>query len=366
MDRPPPRRFAHVPVMADEVVEVLTAVPAVAGALVVDGTVGGGGHASRLLAARPDLTLLGIDRDPGAVAAARSALAPFGDRAAVVRGRFADLDAVVGGRTDGPVVGVLLDLAHLRVTADHLGLDGVETVAELARVKAVVAQRASRAVVLNAEDEHCVAMAADLGEGVEVIYFSLDAEHPVLLRHLQRGRRGVYLQDTAVVLADGKRHQQLLDVHAMPVSLGGCSRPNGVSRHLQYRRQRQACVAMIHQGVGAPSQADSGFGDPSSLVVIASPRQQSRPKRAPRNRCLQRVACEALTLRAQFVGLGISVEREASAAQQRGSFGGVGVEFEASTHAGSRGLAVDDEVRVAPQARHTRTDRAPTRRRRQP
>ena len=61
-------------------------------------------------------------------------------------------------------------------------------------------------------------------------------------------------------------------------SLGGCSRPNGVSRHLQYRRQRQACVAMIHQRVGAPSQADSGFGDPPSLVVIASPRQQLAPE----------------------------------------------------------------------------------------
>ena len=136
----------------------------------------------------------------------------------------------------------------LNVTADHLGLDGIETVADLARVKAVVAQRASRAVVLNAEDERCVAMAASLADGVEVIYFSLDPDNPVLLRQLQRGARGVYLQDTTVVLADGKRHQALLDVHAMPVSLGGCSRYN-IANALA------AAAALAATGFGRPEIA---------------------------------------------------------------------------------------------------------------
>lgn len=136
----------------------------------------------------------------------------------------------------------------LNVTADHLGLDGIETIGELARVKAVVAQRASGAVVLNAEDERCVAMAASLADDVEVIYFSLDADNPVLLRHLQRGARGVYLQDTTVVLADGKRHKALLDVHAMPVSLGGCSRCN-IANALA------AAAALAAAGFGRPEIA---------------------------------------------------------------------------------------------------------------
>ncbi|MFL6675859.1 MAG: cyanophycin synthetase [Massilia sp.] len=136
----------------------------------------------------------------------------------------------------------------LNVTADHLGLDGIDTVGELARVKAVVAQRASGAVVLNAEDERCVAMAASLADGVEVIYFSLDADNPVLLRQLQRGARGVYLQDTTVVLADGKRHQALLDVHAMPVSLGGRSRYN-IANALA------AAAALAAAGFGRPEIA---------------------------------------------------------------------------------------------------------------
>jgi cyanophycin synthetase len=114
----------------------------------------------------------------------------------------------------------------LNVSSDHLGLDGVETIEDLAKVKAVVAQRASRAVVLNAEDDHCVAMAKDLQENVEVMYFALDADNPVLLRHLERGGRGVYLEDNTVVLATGARHEALVDVRQMPVSLNGCARYN--------------------------------------------------------------------------------------------------------------------------------------------
>jgi len=114
----------------------------------------------------------------------------------------------------------------LNISSDHLGLDGVDTVEELAKVKAVVAQRASRAVVLNAEDDYCVAMAKDLLADVEVLYFALDADNPVLLRHLESGGRGVYLQDNTVVLATGARHEALVDVRQMPVSLNGCARYN--------------------------------------------------------------------------------------------------------------------------------------------
>ncbi|MCC2955506.1 cyanophycin synthetase [Massilia sp. IC2-477] len=114
----------------------------------------------------------------------------------------------------------------LNVSSDHLGLDGVETLDDLAKVKAVVAGRASRAVVLNAEDDYCVAMAESLRDGVEIIYFSLDADNPVLLRHLENGGRAVYLQDHTLVLANGARHEALLDARDMPVSLGGAARFN--------------------------------------------------------------------------------------------------------------------------------------------
>ena len=55
-----------------------------------------------------------------------------------------------------------------------------------------------------------------------------------------------------------------------------------------------------------------------------------RPKRTPRDRRLQRVARETLTLRTQFDGLGISAERETGATQQRCGLGGVGVQTHAA------------------------------------
>lgn len=99
--------FVHRPVMGREVVELLAAVPP---GTVVDATAGAGGHASLVLDARPDLRLLGIDRDPAAVAAARDALGRFGERARVVHGGFEALAEIVDAESEGNIVGVLFDL----------------------------------------------------------------------------------------------------------------------------------------------------------------------------------------------------------------------------------------------------------------
>ncbi|MDB5935335.1 MAG: cphA [Massilia sp.] len=114
----------------------------------------------------------------------------------------------------------------LNVTSDHLGLDGVETLADLARVKGVVARAASKAVVLNADDQHCLAMAKIRRKGAEVLYFSTDADNPALLQHLEAGGRGAYLEDGAVIVADGTRRHALIEAAKMPVSLGGHAKFN--------------------------------------------------------------------------------------------------------------------------------------------
>ncbi|MFL6672831.1 MAG: cyanophycin synthetase [Massilia sp.] len=114
----------------------------------------------------------------------------------------------------------------LNVAADHLGLDGVETIEDLAQVKAVVAMAAARAVVLNAEDALCVAMARRAKPEAEVVFFSMEPDNPVLLKHLEDCGRAAYLQDNAIVIADGTRHQELLRVESMPAAFGGRARFN--------------------------------------------------------------------------------------------------------------------------------------------
>jgi cyanophycin synthetase len=118
-------------------------------------------------------------------------------------------------------VGVVLNVA-----ADHLGLDGVDTIEDLAQVKAVVASAASRAAVLNAEDPLCVAMVRRLKPGAEVVFFSMEPENPVLLKHLEGGGRATYLQDNALVIADSKRRVELVRVESMPIAFGGLARFN--------------------------------------------------------------------------------------------------------------------------------------------
>ena len=105
------RDFTHEPVMVAEVVGAFAPVPA---GLLVDGTVGGGGHAGALLRARPDSVVLGLDRDAEAVAAAGERLSGYGARVKVRRAGFEDLAGVLASAEVAalglPVVGVLFDL----------------------------------------------------------------------------------------------------------------------------------------------------------------------------------------------------------------------------------------------------------------
>jgi len=104
----------HTPVMVGEIVDLLATVPA---GVVVDGTVGDGGHARVVLASVPRLSVIGLDRDPSAVGAATARLARFGRRATVRHARFSSMGTEVARVQEHelvdpcrPVVGVLLDL----------------------------------------------------------------------------------------------------------------------------------------------------------------------------------------------------------------------------------------------------------------
>ncbi|MGD9702077.1 MAG: 16S rRNA (cytosine(1402)-N(4))-methyltransferase RsmH [Acidimicrobiia bacterium] len=101
------RDFHHSPVMGSEIVRLFADVPA---GVIVDATLGGGGHAALLLAARPDCSLLGLDRDPAALTAAGANLAPFGDRVTLRHARFDRLATVMTDLRLPPVSGVLFDL----------------------------------------------------------------------------------------------------------------------------------------------------------------------------------------------------------------------------------------------------------------
>ena len=106
MSAPTAPGWFHEPVMVAEVAEVFAPV---GGGLFVDATLGGGGHAETLLRQHPERQLLGIDRDPEAIAAATERLACFGERVSLRCERFDRLGELVDAASGGPLVGVLFD-----------------------------------------------------------------------------------------------------------------------------------------------------------------------------------------------------------------------------------------------------------------
>jgi 16S rRNA (cytosine1402-N4)-methyltransferase len=97
--------FIHESVLAREVVELLRPEP---GRLLVDCTLGAGGHALRFLEA--GARVIGIDKDPRALAAAQARLARFGEAFRSVRADFRDAKNVLEALGIGPVDGILADL----------------------------------------------------------------------------------------------------------------------------------------------------------------------------------------------------------------------------------------------------------------
>lgn len=101
---------AHIPVMLERVLELLDPVANASGAVVVDATLGLGGHAAALLARHPDLRLIGIDRDPDALARSTARLAAHRDRITLVHGVYDSLPDVLADAGVERVDGVLFDL----------------------------------------------------------------------------------------------------------------------------------------------------------------------------------------------------------------------------------------------------------------
>jgi 16S rRNA (cytosine1402-N4)-methyltransferase len=99
--------FEHRPVMVDEIVDLFRPVPP---GLIVDATVGAGGHARALLDALPRHRLLGLDQDADALVAANVTLSGFEDRVTLRRARFDRLEDMVQEAGGEPVAAVLFDL----------------------------------------------------------------------------------------------------------------------------------------------------------------------------------------------------------------------------------------------------------------
>ena len=124
--------------------------------------------------------------------------------------------------------------ALLNVQDDHIGVDGIASREAMARLKAEVLERASEAIVVDAEDPLCLAMRTHSGARRHILV-ARDAQAPALARHLATGGDGVFVQlrdgVAWIVLATGSASTPLMPLAEIPATMGGllaCNETNAL------------------------------------------------------------------------------------------------------------------------------------------
>lgn len=146
------QRFEHLPVMTREVLELMRPVD---GGLLVDCTVGLGGHAETLLEALHGVRLVGLDRDRQALSQAEARLARFGNRVELHHGNYRDLDALLNALGIQRVQGFLVDLgvSSLQLECAERGFSFMREGPLDMRMEPETSQTAADVVNLYAEAE---------------------------------------------------------------------------------------------------------------------------------------------------------------------------------------------------------------------
>ena len=107
------------------------------------------------------------------------------------------------------------------IQEDHLGLNDINTLEDVARVKSTVVKSVKKDgwAVLNAEDEYCVKVAGELD--CKIAYFSLDENNPVIKKHCKAGGIAAIYENGFVTIKKGDWKIRVEKVTTIPLTLGG-------------------------------------------------------------------------------------------------------------------------------------------------
>jgi len=112
----------------------------------------------------------------------------------------------------------------LNVTADHLGLRGIDTLEQLAVVKRVPIEIAKDAAVLNADDPLCLQM-ADYTDAARLSYVTMNPAHPLVKKHIRAGGQAFVLEEGMnghmIAIYDNDGHTPLVWTHLIPATIEG-------------------------------------------------------------------------------------------------------------------------------------------------
>ncbi|MDJ0751185.1 MAG: cyanophycin synthetase [Woeseiaceae bacterium] len=114
--------------------------------------------------------------------------------------------------------------ACLNVSADHLGLRGIDTLEQLAEVKRVPIEIAKDAAILNADDPLCLQM-ADHTDAKAICYVTMNPSHPLVKKHIQAGGQAFVLEQGMnghmITIYDNESHTPLVWTHLIPATIEG-------------------------------------------------------------------------------------------------------------------------------------------------
>ncbi|MEM8718769.1 MAG: cyanophycin synthetase [Cyanobacteria bacterium P01_G01_bin.39] len=130
----------------------------------------------------------------------------------------------------------------LNVAADHLGLGGIDTIEQMARVKAVVAEtvKPDGYAILNADDPLVAAMAKKLN--CKVAYFSMNPDNPIIIEHSRRNGLAAIYENGYLSILEGKWTLRVEKAVNIPMTMGGMA-PFMIANALA------SCLATFAQGV---------------------------------------------------------------------------------------------------------------------
>lgn len=138
---------------------------------------------------------------------------------------FAVLETARGGILRSGLGFSRCDIAVLtNISEDHLGLNDIDTLEDLARVKSVVVQSVKRDgwAVLNADNPWCVKIAEELR--CQVAYFSMDETNPVIKAHCKKGGIAAIFENGFITIKKGDWKIRIEKVTTIPITLGGKAR----------------------------------------------------------------------------------------------------------------------------------------------
>jgi cyanophycin synthetase len=158
------------------------------------------------------------------------------------------------------------------ITADHLGQDGLDTIDDIAHVKALVAERVrdGGTLVLNVDDpwvRSLVDRPRVRADRKRIVWFGLDARHPVIAEHLAQGRTAYLMHDGWLVQATGARRTPLLRVAELPGAYGGAA-PHAAANALAAVAAARALGAGQEAVVRRLAEFDPAVANPGRATLL--------------------------------------------------------------------------------------------------